>query len=302
MQNIKLSYILSTRNRLPFLKITLEYLLKNILNDEEIIVVDGNSSDGTQEYLKLLYQEGKIHQYISEPDRNQAHAFNKALLLARGEVIKKIIDDDLFCFPSIQICKEYMLRNSSCDLCISDSLVTSLNNYENISEESRIQQYLKWKSGRVKSFSFSDVTLLLRRSSISYLGLYDSSFTMLDYEFSLRTSYLRANIAYYTGFNAMSIFHPNSVSSKVVKQTLKSEGKRANTMYEYAGDDSEISYFSKLKIFIGKSLKNLGIWKKNKSHPEEINGNYYLDQLKEIYASCYQNLNQANLGRRGEFL
>jgi glycosyltransferase involved in cell wall biosynthesis len=301
MQTIKLSYVLSTRNRLPFLQINLGYLLKNIKDDEEIIVVDGNSSDGTQEYLKLLHQSGKIHQYVSEPDKNQAHGFNKALMLAKGEIIKKIIDDDLFCFPSIQICKDYMINNHSCDLCISDCLNTNLANYKDIGQHSRLQQYQQWKAGKVKSFTFGDVSLLLRRSSIPYLGLYDSSFTMLDYEFSLRTSYLKANIAYYTGFNAMSIFNPNSVSSNVTQETLKLEGQRTNAMYEYAGDDSEISHLSKLKIFIGKSLQKLGIWERSKSHVTEVDGNFSLDELADIYEFCYQHLNRANLDKQGKF-
>ncbi len=57
-----LSYIIATRNRLPFLKITLGKLINELQQDEEIVVVDGNSSDGTKEYLKELFKEGKIHQ------------------------------------------------------------------------------------------------------------------------------------------------------------------------------------------------------------------------------------------------
>ena len=65
---IALSYIIATRNRLPFLTITLEKLIRELLEDEEIVVIDGNSADGTKEYLLQLYNEGKIHystvQYI----------------------------------------------------------------------------------------------------------------------------------------------------------------------------------------------------------------------------------------------
>ncbi len=294
-----LSYVICTRNRLPFLQINLQYILNNLNKDEEVIVVDGNSSDGTKEYLESMYQHGKIHQYISEPDKNQAHGFNKALLMARGELIKKIIDDDLFCFPAIRACKSYMQENSSCDLCISDSLETSLVNHQQISEQTRINQYIAWKSGKVKSFTFGDVSLLLRRRSLPYLGLYNTSFMMLDYEFSLRSSYMKADIAYYTGFNAMSIFNPASVSAKVTKDTLELESRRANSMYEYPGDGCEISNLSKIKISVGKTLQKFGLWKKNKSTTlQKVSS----DNLGDIYSFCYQYLNQANEDREGRFL
>ena len=53
--NFQLSYIIATRNRLPFLKITIEKIIDNIQPDEEIVVVDGNSTDGAKEYLNKLF-------------------------------------------------------------------------------------------------------------------------------------------------------------------------------------------------------------------------------------------------------
>lgn len=298
MRSIKLSYIICTRNRLNFLKISLNYLLKNIAEDEEVIVVDGNSSDGTQDYLDLLFKQGLIHQYISEKDKNQAHAWNKGILLARGELLKKVIDDDLFCYSAIQDCKQFMLENPSIDACISDTLGTNLADYKNISKESRLKQYLDWKSGKTKSFTFGDISLLLRKSSIPFLGLYDTSFVMLDYEYSLRISYLRSNIAYYTGFNAMSVFNPYSVSSNVTSDILKLESQRANPMYEYAGDGSEISSYSKLKIFVGKLIHKI---RTSKHKSTEVNNNSSLFDLLSIYEFCYQYLNKENLNQQKKF-
>lgn len=285
-----LSYIVSTRNRIQFLQIILPLLFANIQPDEEIIVVDSNSTDGTQDYLNELHSKGKIHKFISEPDKNQAHGWNKAILMAEGEIIKKIIDDDLFCFSAIQKCKNYMLTNKSIDVCISNTLTTNLNKYQTIEYESRRQYYLQWKLGKVKSFTFGDVSMLIRRSSIAYIGLYNTSFIMMDYEFSLRISYLRANIAYHTGFNAMSLFNTDSVSSKVLPKELKIEGIRANTMYEYSGDQANISPYSKLKIFIGKMLYRLGIWQIT----SQVNQQDYQIDLREIYRFCYEYLNSVN--------
>jgi len=225
--------------------------------DEEIVVVDGNSTDGSKHYLQTLFNEGKIHQYISEPDKNQAHAWNKAMLMAKGDIIKKIIDDDVFCYKAIRECKNFMLQNPAIDVVISNDLGTSLHDYKNIQKLSRLPQFKKWEKGLSPSFTFGDVHLLIRRSSLAHIGLYNTAFVMMDWEYSLRISYLKANIAYYTGYNALSVGHPQTVSSLKNKKLTEEQGKRGCVFYEYEGDGAEIRPWSKIKIYAGKRLKPL---------------------------------------------
>ena len=92
--NITLSYIIATRNKLPYLKTGLKKLIAAKKPDEEILVADGASTDGTKEYLEELKKEGKIDFYLSEPDYAESHALNKLFLLANGTLIK-IINDDI---------------------------------------------------------------------------------------------------------------------------------------------------------------------------------------------------------------
>jgi glycosyltransferase involved in cell wall biosynthesis len=255
LKNINLSYIIATRNRLPFLKITLEKLIQELQPDEEIVVVDGNSTDGSKEYLQAHFDDGKIHQFVSEPDKNQAHAWNKAMLMARGTIIKKIIDDDVFCYQAIRKCKDFMLLNPAVDVMISNDLGSSLNEYKNVQKLSRLRQFEKWNTGLVPSFTFGDVHMLIRKSSLAYIGLYNTAYVMMDWEYSLRISYLKANIAYYTGYNALSVAHPQTVSSLKNNKLIEEQGKRGCVFYEYAGDSAEISLWSKVKIYTGKRIK-----------------------------------------------
>ena len=99
MSTVNLSWIITTRNKLAFLKEVLHRLLSDLHEDEEIIVVDGASTDGTVEYLTELHRQGLIHHFLSEPDHGEAEGFNKGMLLANGRLIKILTDDDAFYLP-----------------------------------------------------------------------------------------------------------------------------------------------------------------------------------------------------------
>jgi glycosyltransferase involved in cell wall biosynthesis len=285
-----LSYIIATLNRLPFLKITLEKLINEIQPDEEIVVVDGNSADGSKEYLQQLFKEGKIHQFISEPDHNQAHGWNKAMLMAKGTIIKKIIDDDVFCYRAIRECKNFMMINPTVDVVISNDLSSALNNHENIHKLSRLPEFEKWKRGLVPSFTFGDVHLLIRRSSLPYIGLYNTAYVMMDWEYSLRISYLKSNIVYYTGYNALSVAHHQTVSSLKNSKLINEQGKKGGIFYEYAGDGTGVTYWSKLKIFIGNRIYR-------QKQPSAKNNNE--EDVRLIYDYYYNYL--CTLNKSGSF-
>jgi glycosyltransferase involved in cell wall biosynthesis len=292
---INLSYIIATHNRLPFLRITLEKLVNDLLPDEEIVVVDGNSTDGSKAYLQELFNKGKIHRFISESDKNQAHAWNKAMLMAKGIILKKVIDDDVFCYPAIRKCKDFMLANPAVDVVISNDLATNLYDYKNIQKISRLPQFEKWKNGINPSFTFGDVHMLIRRASLAYIGLYNTSFIMMDWEYSLRISYLQARIVYYTGYNALSVTHAQSVSAIKNTTLITQQGKRGAIFYEYKGDRHEISLWSKMKIQVGK-------WLKSKKESGVIVNGELTEEMGFIYNYLYDHIAEINNSREFAFL
>ena len=290
MELYTLSFIISTKNRLPFLKILFAHLLPILNPDEEIVVVDSESTDGSAEYLQDLFTAKKIHQFISEPDNNQAHGWNKALLMAKGTIIKKLIDDDVHDIVAIRKCRDFMLQHTEVDICISDMLTGDLANPGLISTATRLSYYRQWKSGVTKTFTFSDLTMLQRRSSLSLLGLYDTQFKMIDWEYSLRVTYLEAKIAYYTGYNSMSVPTPGNVSSSATKDLFRLEENIGKIKYGYSGDKSGISFYSKIKIWIGGTRDHL---KNKKAQPETLKVPAETE-LMEIYAVLYQKLEEQN--------
>lgn len=61
--------------------------------DLEYIVVDGGSTDGTVDVIRLYAD--RLASWTSEPDRGQSHALNKGFSLSSGEVLGWLNADDL---------------------------------------------------------------------------------------------------------------------------------------------------------------------------------------------------------------
>ncbi|MFM7859735.1 MAG: glycosyltransferase [Flammeovirgaceae bacterium] len=227
---INLSYILTTFNKLDYLKVTLPHLIRACQADEEIVVVDGGSTDGTVEFLKQLKSENKIHQFISEKDFGEAHGTNKAMLMARGELIKIITDDDAFHFQNINSCKEFMLSNNIIDVLGSNGYYVNTS----ISTQPEWVQmdsfFLNWKSNR-KPFLFSGLSLMIRRSSLPLLGLLDTNFMIVDFEYTLRITSCKARVAWFTGATFLNIINPQSNSNKYLKR-LRAEKKKLMKFYQ----------------------------------------------------------------------
>lgn len=92
---MKLSIITVTRNNLEGLRRTAESVAAQVWRDFEWIVVDGDSSDGTKEYLQQLSPQPDC--WTSEPDRGVYDAMNKGLSAARGEYLLFLNAGDSLC-------------------------------------------------------------------------------------------------------------------------------------------------------------------------------------------------------------
>ena len=82
----RISIVTSTFNAAAELPYTIHSIREQTSRDFEWIVVDGNSTDGTQ---ALLHEnDGLISHWISEPDQGIYDAWNKACKMTRGEWLR----------------------------------------------------------------------------------------------------------------------------------------------------------------------------------------------------------------------
>ena len=86
------SIVTATRNAAATLPRTLDSVLGQTYPRVEHIVVDGASTDGTPDMLRN--RSDTRLRWISEPDRNIAHAFNKGVEMAAGNVLLFLGADD----------------------------------------------------------------------------------------------------------------------------------------------------------------------------------------------------------------
>ena len=90
----RISVVTACYNAAHLIEDTLRSILNQNYPDLELIVIDGNSTDGTQEVIEK-YRD-RIAYYVSEPDGGQYEAIQKGLARATGEVMAWLNADDIY--------------------------------------------------------------------------------------------------------------------------------------------------------------------------------------------------------------
>lgn len=89
------SVITPSYNQGKFIEETIASVRRQDYGHIEHIIVDGGSTDGTVDIIRKYMGTYRVR-YISEPDGGQAHAVNKGLRLAQGEIIGWLNSDDVY--------------------------------------------------------------------------------------------------------------------------------------------------------------------------------------------------------------
>ncbi|WP_205509183.1 glycosyltransferase [Longitalea arenae] len=101
--NTRVCAIVVTFNRLETLKTAIAHVLAQVVKPAEIVIVDNNSTDGTQEYLRSLQGENNIHCIFMESNTGSAGAISKGMTYGLAKNTFDyfwIMDDDTFYAPN----------------------------------------------------------------------------------------------------------------------------------------------------------------------------------------------------------
>lgn len=87
-----ISIVVPVRNMVEYIGPCLESILSQDYQNIQLIVVDGDSTDGTQEIIKRY--SDRIFCFISEPDLGQSNAINKGFAVATGDILAWLNADE----------------------------------------------------------------------------------------------------------------------------------------------------------------------------------------------------------------
>lgn len=180
---MKISIITIVYNRKKFIGGCIESVLNQTYPDIEHIIIDGGSTDGTQQEINK-YRDSLAF-YISEKDRGVFDAYNKGIRNATGDIIGILNSDDFF-YSSETIQKiADAFTFSGADLVYAKGLYVD---QENLSKVKRVYPSKPFRE-RYLSFGWIPLhtTIFVKREVFQKYGVYHQGYTIAsDYEISLR--------------------------------------------------------------------------------------------------------------------
>jgi glycosyltransferase involved in cell wall biosynthesis len=180
---MKVSIITIVYNNKPNISDCIQSVLDQTYPNIEHIVIDGGSTDGTQDVIEFFKE--KLSYYISEKDRGLYNALNKGIQQATGDIIGFMFSDDIF-YESTTISKVVKeFENTQADLLYANGLYLDKNDSTQIKRIYKAKKYHK----RYLPFGWIPLhtTFFIQREVFNKYGLYDESYSISsDYEISLR--------------------------------------------------------------------------------------------------------------------
>ena len=168
----------------------------------EHVVVDGGSSDGT---LDVLRRHPGVR-WISEPDEGQAHALNKGLAMAQGEIIGWLNSDDLYLEGAVARGVD-ALERSGAAMVYANLIEIDEAGAEIGRQKARLPNQRRQLLGRN---SIPQPTIFVRRAAVDAVGGLDPTYHYaMDYELWLRIG-ARFPIEYVDDWWAAFRRHPAS--------------------------------------------------------------------------------------------
>lgn len=120
-----LSVCMATYNGSQFVVRQLESVLKQLGENDEVIVVDDGSKDDTVQVIRKTFG-GRVQVYVNEQNLGVIHSFEKAISFAKGDILFLCDQDDIWEDDKVeQVLKAFKEENAS--LVIHDAYVVDGN-------------------------------------------------------------------------------------------------------------------------------------------------------------------------------
>jgi glycosyltransferase involved in cell wall biosynthesis len=186
--SLKVSIIVPTYNRAHLVTETINSILAQTFKDFELIVVDNESTDNTEEVIKS-YTDGRIKYFRHQNNGLVAVNRNYGISKANGEYIAFCDDDDLWMPEKLERQVKLLDLNKELGLVYSDSYI--------MDENGNLERYTLLSSSKLFRGNVFDklfqsdfipmLTVMIRREALSKVGTFDPKYIIAqDYDLWLR--------------------------------------------------------------------------------------------------------------------
>ena len=177
-----ISVITVCKDSEEFIEQCLESVVSQEFDDIEYLVIDGGSTDGTVQRVRLY--EAHLSYWHTRPDRNLAHAFNRGVEHSSGEWLIFLNSDDFFANgTSLSRMSSHLIRHSKADVVFGRvELVTREQYPEPIL---RAGSPWRWSEFRRRD-TIPHQAAFTNRRFFQRVGPFSEEFANADYEHYLR--------------------------------------------------------------------------------------------------------------------
>ncbi len=214
---MKISIVTVAYNASKTIEQTIQSLLGQTYSNIEYIVIDGGSSDGTQEIIEKY--SDKIAYYSSEKDGGIYFGMNKGVEKCSGEYIGLLNADDVYYDSEVIESVVKKLLESKTDALYGDLL------YVDATDLSKVVR--RWISGKydrrnfLKGWMPPHPTFFIKKSAYEKFGTFNTQFKFAaDYELMLRMLFKHKLSAVYLNQTLIKM-RVGGVSNSSVKNRLK---------------------------------------------------------------------------------
>ena len=245
MSMYKVSVIIVTYNRLDYLQLTIDSILKQTYQNTEIVIVGDGNQDDVEDYVLKLQDNRILYSYVQHcgyPAKGRNHGIS----ISNGSYIAFCDDDDLWAPSKLEKQIAILEADTHIDLCFTNRVIIDSDGCEGNKNS------LLWipKNQSVNNLLMTNYisysSVVIRRKILLKAGLFidDIKFRAVeDYHLWLRIAFhgkvwfLNESLIYYR-------VHSSNITSKL------SVGARKNiTLFKDLFSKYKFSFFDKMKAY-----------------------------------------------------
>ena len=175
----KVSIIMPTYNRAWIIERAINSVLSQTFGDYELIIIDDNSNDDTQEILKQYTDERIVVHLLSE-NKKPAGARNEGIKISQGEIIA-FLDSDNVWYPNYLDVMVKELTDYYMMIYASQNMILVGGNKHEMNVIGRAVRDFPYNPNAMARDNSIDINCtVLRKSLLDEIGLFDETLKSLE--------------------------------------------------------------------------------------------------------------------------